>query len=106
MSLVACSACRRHVRSGDACPFCGAASVAGPASSAMRYPLRIAGALAVAASVGCSSTTSTPVYGAPAPPDSATDARSTEAATDTAGPDDSGGTGTLYGAPAPDSGAP
>jgi hypothetical protein len=95
------------VRVADAtCPFCGGAHADVSAAPA-RPARRLGRAAAIVASsltiVGCSSTSSTPVYGAPAPTDSGSSDAASEAGDDAAM--DTGGLVAAYGGPALDSGA-
>lgn len=54
-NLRPCAACARHVRLGaPSCPFCGAAVVAGPPLTALRYGRRIARATVAAVGLAAS----------------------------------------------------
>ncbi len=115
--LAPCPSCRRHVRAGaDACPFCGAACAFEPPVAPLARRMSRAAMVALASSlalVGCGSD-EVPVYGAPVPPDAASDGTPDDAGADAAmyglppydsgadtGADDTGGNVNMYGAPPP-----
>jgi hypothetical protein len=117
-TLVPCPSCRRHVLTReDTCPFCSAALPAQAAAPSLPETTRrlsraqifaFATSVGVTASLGCSTTSSTPVYGAPFPEtgvDANADVHDGIAPDADAGPDDTGGTSPLYGDPAPDTGS-
>jgi len=114
--LAPCPSCRRHVHTRErSCPFCRASFETKlvarnvPETNARLSRAQIfafATTLGLSSSIGCSSESTTPVYGAPAP-DTGIDAKDSATTPDAAdsGPDDTGGTAPLYGDPAPDVGA-
>ena len=95
-TLVVCGGCARHVKSGTACPFCGAAVASGEAPTVLEPRLHRAAMIGLGAAIALSTACApspAPAYGGPpvdvAPADAAADG---------------GGVGPAYGAPAVDGG--
>lgn len=67
--LVVCSACARHVKSGEQCPFCGAAPTESPAPQQISTRLSRAAMIGLGAAVTLAASHCAP-YGLPAGYDS------------------------------------
>jgi hypothetical protein len=67
-TLVLCASCDRHVRSGDACPFCGTQATEKTSSPLARTSRAV---LLSLAAVACNQPAQVQPYGAPVPPDDA-----------------------------------